>query len=551
MSRSLLHLVLRHADGLASPPEAEPDSELLRRFCRTREEAAFAELLRRHGPMIWAACRQSLAENADAEDAFQATFLALIRSARSVRDSRALAGWLHGVAVRAALKIKRSAARRRQREERSARNETDTTIPDSTWDALLAAVHEEVQRLPSSLRTAFVMCELEGVRQPEAAARLGWKPGTLTGRLSRARQLLIDRLSRRGLAPALAGGSLGLGVATAAAVVPHRLIDSAMSLIHAGGAVSPAILKLASEAIPMTAIRTKLAAAVLLAAGGLGAVLFPLANAQQPGGGGPPGARPGGIPIFDRNSGKSASPKPEERPQPGSGGMAPATGPMGSMAMAAGMNAAHPWEYKIVAGGFEAPNGFQLFVDLGKEGWEYAGSFPITKNRLELWRRTHPESIDVVNSEFSSALIFKRSKGGIAFGGMVGNGGGGGFPPPGNPFAAPAGNGLPGASGGDGPPRGSGGGGGSSSGSGVVGGYGGGKYTRPSGNVPSANSALTVMILKNAKASELATVLEKVFPGDVSASAEPRTNSLIIRANEKTLHEVKSLIDQLDVPGKP
>ena len=234
MSRSLLQLVLRHAEAFASGPDAEADCELLSRFTQTRDERAFEELLRRHGPMVWAVCRQSLPDHADAEDAFQATFLALIRSANSVRGRGKIAGWLHGVAVRVAQKVKRSAVRRRQREERAASGEADRPVPDTKWDALLAAVHEEVQRLPDAMRMAFVLCELEGVRQPDAAAQLGCKPSTLTSRLTRARQLLIERLSSRGLAPAVASGSLGLGAATATAAVPQNLIDTALSLLNAG-----------------------------------------------------------------------------------------------------------------------------------------------------------------------------------------------------------------------------------------------------------------------------------------------------------------------------
>ncbi|MBY0513535.1 MAG: sigma-70 family RNA polymerase sigma factor, partial [Gemmataceae bacterium] len=158
-------------------------------------------MLRRHGPMVWAVCRQLLSGTADAEDAFLAAFLALVRSARSIRDTAAVGGWLHGVAVRVAKQLTRTAARRRRREQKTARGEPDRPVPDAAWEALLAAVHDEISRLPAPLRTAFVLCDLQGVRQPDAAGRLGWKPGTLTGRLTRARQLLLERLAGRGLAP--------------------------------------------------------------------------------------------------------------------------------------------------------------------------------------------------------------------------------------------------------------------------------------------------------------------------------------------------------------
>ena len=147
MGRSLRHIVLRHADARGAG-EGTPDAEVVARFARTKDEAAFAELVRRHGPMVWSVCRHLLGDEADAEDAFQATFLALVRSAGRIRCGAAVGGWLHGVAVRVAHKLKRSAARRKQREEKAAGPEAGRPVPDSRWSALLAAVHEEVHRQP-------------------------------------------------------------------------------------------------------------------------------------------------------------------------------------------------------------------------------------------------------------------------------------------------------------------------------------------------------------------------------------------------------------------
>jgi RNA polymerase sigma factor (sigma-70 family) len=583
MSRSLLHLVLRHAEGLAAGMEAEPDVELLRRFVRSRDESAFGELLQRHGAMVWAVCRQSLADDADVEDAFQATFLALIRSAGSVRSGHAIAGWLHGVAVRVALKLKRSAARRRRREECAAGDEADRTIPEATWDALLAAVHEEVQRLPAALRTAFVLCELEGVRQPEAAARLGWKSGTLSGRLSRARQLLIERLTNRGLAPALAGGSLVLGVATATAIVPSRLMDKAMSLTGAGEAVSPAILKLVHEVMPMTMLRTKLAAAVLVA-GGLGAVLFPLANAQPvPGASGPPpGARPGGSSNFEPpGASESGPPKPGRNsfgPGGGSTGagipssVLPGGGGVGGGSPPGMMGSRGQWEYKFVVASFPAKEFVQLFTDMGNDGWEYCGTAPheFTREQLAEAQKAHPDRI-VVKPGSQTALIFKRPKGGMmrGFGGGGGGGqsfgvsgpmgapGGGGGPGfPGSPMGAPGGgggSGFPGGpppaglsdSGRPGPPFGASGGynnkGGSKSSAGA------GGATSP-GTASAPRQNITVITLKHADANSLSNVLGRVFR-NISVTADERTNSLIVNANSDTLDDVKMLIQRLDVPA--
>ena len=299
MGASLLNLVLRQAESLGAGFSSESDGDLLRRFLGTRDEAAFGELLRRHGPMVWGVCRHSLMCHAEAEDAFQATFLALIRSGAAVRRSEAVAGWLHGVALRTCLKIKRSAARRRHHEHNGSRPEADRTVPDAAWATLLAAVHEEVQGLPEAMRAAFVLCELEGVSQPDAARQLGVKPGTLTSRLTRARQRLVERLAGRGLAPAAAGGALTLGVATVCLAMPAAIIDKAMSLLNAGEAVSPAILNLASQVTPMTAIRMKLAAAAMALAAGVGAVLFP-ASGAQPGATEPP--RPTASVVAQNNA---------------------------------------------------------------------------------------------------------------------------------------------------------------------------------------------------------------------------------------------------------
>jgi RNA polymerase sigma factor (sigma-70 family) len=579
MSRSLLHLVMKHAEGLIASPEAEPDSELLLRFVRTRDEAAFAELLRRHGPMVWSVCRHSLSADADAEDAFQATFLALIRSASAVRSGPAIAGWLHGVAVRVAAKVKRSSVRRRQREQRAAGPEADRTVPEAAWEALLAAVHEEVQRLPAALRTAFVLCELEGVRQPEAAARLGWKAGTLSGRLTRARQLLLQRLSSRGLAPALAGGTLGLGVATAtAAALPGELTDKAMSLIHAGGAVSPVVLKLASEVMPMM-IRTKLAAAAIVVAGGLGTLLFPMAAAQQPGGlpgqsdaGGAPQEKPrletprgrpldgprsepqgGGRPGAGLRTGGYPPLAPSEPPR---GGLPPGV-PESSPQARAMMSGHTQWEYKFVAAGSSAKDVVQLFTEMGNEGWEYCGTQEFSDKQLAEAMKLFPDKV-VRQPGAAVTQIFKRPGGmiggrkGFGGGSAMGSGGGGGGVPkpmagsgggifnrgpggPPDPFT-PSRPGDPNGQGGSRPglpplppdsrPRGA------------------GPMPAPQG--PPVSAPLTIIKLKNAwAAAEFAVAIEKVFP-NVSVTAVPRSNSLIIRADKKMEDEIRDLIERLD-----
>jgi RNA polymerase sigma factor (sigma-70 family) len=391
MSRSLLQLVVRQLGELTSAPARSTDAELVRTLAADRKagrpgDAPFAELVRRHGPMVWAVCRQSLPDPADAEDAFQATFLVLVRSAGAVRDPAAVGGWLHGVAVRVARDLRLSAARRRRREQKAARPEPDRPVPDAAWDALLVAVHEEVDRLPGPLRTAFVLCDLQGVRQPDAAERLGWKPGTLTGRLARARRLLLDRLTGRGLAPAVAAGGVGVGAAAAAAAVPPGLTNRAMSLA-AGGEAGPTILRLVSGVTPMTLNRTKLFAAALLAtaglAVGLGSAVLSHAGAQDTGGSADVGQPPAGAPSGPALPNPTAGSSDAFQPGPATGG-AGYPGPGGPRGGVTGFQPGVPgggppggfqpgWEYMVV----EKPATPKEFVDLltkyGKSGWEFCG----------------------------------------------------------------------------------------------------------------------------------------------------------------------------------
>ncbi|HET6574266.1 MAG TPA: sigma-70 family RNA polymerase sigma factor, partial [Fimbriiglobus sp.] len=191
-----LPIVYRH---LARAAEVS-DAELLTRFADTRDEAAFAALVARHGPMVLGVCRSLLSDHATAEDAFQAAFLALARNVGAVRDRAAVAGWLHAAAVRVARKARTRSARARR---------APVVVPSSPRDPLdaltgrelLALIDEEIARLPESLRAAVVACVVQGLSQEAAARRLGWSPGSLKGRLERGREKLRRALVRRGVAP--------------------------------------------------------------------------------------------------------------------------------------------------------------------------------------------------------------------------------------------------------------------------------------------------------------------------------------------------------------
>src|SRR5262245_58621863 len=208
---------LRHLCTLAVTDAARElsDGQLLARFAAGEDGTAFAALLWRHGQLVWSVCRNLLRHQQDCEDAFQATFLVLARRAASIRKPEALPSWLHGVAYRAALKARRSAARRRAHERQAHPPSQATSVSESAWRGLQAALDEEVQGLPDRLRVPFVLCHLQGHGASDVAAELGWKVSTVHSRLSQARQELLRRLARRGvsLSAALCAATLSRGAA--------------------------------------------------------------------------------------------------------------------------------------------------------------------------------------------------------------------------------------------------------------------------------------------------------------------------------------------------
>ncbi len=263
----------------------EPDAALLRRFADGRDDAAFAELVRRYGRLVWGQCRHLLPSEADADDAFQATFVALAKSAAKIRDTNKLGPWLHGVAYRVCRNARRVAARRIKRERGSATAEAARPVADSAWDAALAAVHDELHQLPETLRVPFVLCCLEGKGTTEAAEQLGLKLGTFSARLTRAKQALLDRLSARGLsAGVLAAAAITGGAASAPAQVLNRAVELATALAAGSVAIPANILSLTHGVLGMGTLNGKLmAAAVLVSCGlmaGVGGVWT--AHAQDP-----------------------------------------------------------------------------------------------------------------------------------------------------------------------------------------------------------------------------------------------------------------------------
>jgi RNA polymerase sigma factor (sigma-70 family) len=245
------------------------DGQLLRQFLAQRDEAAFAALVRRHSPMVHGVCRRVLGNDADAQDAFQATFLVLVRKARALKSRAVLGDWLHGVARRTALKAKGAAARRRIKERAVARSGGACERSQNAWLPLL---DEELSGLPEKYRLPIILCELEGKTRQQAARHLGWPEGTVAGRLARASSLLARRLSARGvvLPSTLAAAIAGSG---ASACVPPTLVHSTIkagTLVAAGqtaaeGVISAKVAALTGEVMKaMLLSKLKFGAVLLL-----------------------------------------------------------------------------------------------------------------------------------------------------------------------------------------------------------------------------------------------------------------------------------------------
>jgi RNA polymerase sigma factor (sigma-70 family) len=294
MSEVVRHLrravLLREGEGLS-------DGQLLEGYLRLRDDAALAALVRRHGPMVWGVCRRVLRSYHDAEDAFQATFLVLVRKAGSIVPRGAVANWLYGVARRTALKARATAARRRGRESQVADAPEPAAPERDLGRDLRPLLDQELSRLPERYRAVLVLCDLGGKTRKEAARHLGVPEGTVAGRLARARAMLAKRLARHGLA--VSGGALAVVVSqqAAPASVPPSVVSStvkAVTLFAAGraaaaGAVSVQLAGL-TEGVLKAMLLTKLRAAtagllvVALALGGLGAGgLLHRAQVAEPG----------------------------------------------------------------------------------------------------------------------------------------------------------------------------------------------------------------------------------------------------------------------------
>jgi RNA polymerase sigma factor (sigma-70 family) len=246
MATSQVQRVVQHLRQIiaSGTGNGETDGQLLERFIARRDDDAFAAMVGRHGPMVLGVCRRLLPRHHDAEDAFQATFLVLVRKAAAVVPRDMLANWLYGVAYHTALKARALTVRRQAREKQvTAMPEPEMVVPEPGPE-LRRLLDKELNHLPDIYRVPIVCCDLEGKSRQEAARQLGWSEGTLSGRLSRARALLAKRLTQRGLT--LSAGSLAAALSreAASAGVPYALAISTVragSLVAAGHAITGAI----------------------------------------------------------------------------------------------------------------------------------------------------------------------------------------------------------------------------------------------------------------------------------------------------------------------
>jgi RNA polymerase sigma factor (sigma-70 family) len=208
---------------LAREGTSLPDGQLLTCFIEHGDEVAFEALVRRHGPMVLGVCRRVLRTVEDAEDAFQATFLVLVRKAASIQSRETVANWLYGVAHNTALKARAMNVKRASRERQMAEMpEPEATPRETPWQDLESLLDRELSRLPDKYRLPIVLCDLEGKSRKDAAQQLCLPEGTLSSRLTRARAKLAGRLTRRGLVLSVAA----LGTVLTQKAVPAPLVSS-------------------------------------------------------------------------------------------------------------------------------------------------------------------------------------------------------------------------------------------------------------------------------------------------------------------------------------
>jgi RNA polymerase sigma factor (sigma-70 family) len=272
------------------------DGKLLECFIEDRDEAAFEALVRRHGPMVLGVCLRVLGHQQDAEDAFQATFLVLVRKAASVAPREMVGNWLYGVAQQTAVRMRVLNAKRLWRERQVAviPEQPAVTRDQTDWRPLL---DQELSRLPANYRAAVILCDLEGRTRKSVAQQLGWAEGSVSSRLARGRALLAKRLARRGVVLSAEALAVLASAQAASASVPAALTAAAVKaaiLISAGPAAAAGLISTKVAVITegvlasmfMTKLKTVAVTSIVVCALGIGLGASYLAG-QSPGEGRP------------------------------------------------------------------------------------------------------------------------------------------------------------------------------------------------------------------------------------------------------------------------
>ena len=262
--------VLRHLRKIVGVPDNgdPPDRLLLERFAATRDEDAFAALVKRHGALVWGVCWRSLRHAQDAEDCFQATFVVLARRAGSIRWHESVANWLYGVASRVAAEAKAKRTRRQSRERQEVVIPEEKPMPDEATRELCAVIDEELRSLPQSYREPLLLCYLERKTTDQAVRQLGWSQRTLERRLAQGLERLRARLTRRGLTVSGVLLAIALAEQTTRAAVPAGLvaatISSATSLSAGASGTVLALAETVSKGIAMAKLKLATLAVFLL-----------------------------------------------------------------------------------------------------------------------------------------------------------------------------------------------------------------------------------------------------------------------------------------------
>ena len=271
------------------------DADLLQRFVVSRDEIAFAALVHRHGPMVLSVCQRVLGDFHSAEDAFQATFMVLVRKAASLRKRELLGNWLYGVAQRVASKARAKAAAFQNRQRELTDMPRPEPLDDLTWQELRPILDEEIGRLPEKYRAPIVLCYLQGKSHEQAAKELGWPRRSFSSRLDHARDLLRRKLTGRGVALSAGALTATLAEKTAGEAVGAMLIINtakAAASVAAGKAVPATILSAEALALTrevlkgMVAMKVKLSVLVLacsLTIGGTGLAVYQKFGGYEPG----------------------------------------------------------------------------------------------------------------------------------------------------------------------------------------------------------------------------------------------------------------------------